>query len=147
MSKKLNIFIERTEFFDDTTIGKLYMNENYFCWTLEDAVRAYGVKVYGKTAIPAGKYKAKVTYSPKFKRDMLMLYTENDGSTLKNGGISFSGVRIHGGNDHEDSHGCPLICYNRPSKKRIQGSAEKEFTAKCKEYDEIIVDITNNVFE
>lgn len=59
------------------TIGRLYVDGNYFCDTLEDTVRDLNKngkfdngekKVYGKTAIPYGTYEIKWTYSPRFKK-------------------------------------------------------------------------------
>ena len=34
------------------TIGKLFVNDEYICDTLEDVVRSENAKVYGETAIP-----------------------------------------------------------------------------------------------
>ena len=63
---------------DKYTIGHLYINGEYFSDTLEDVDRELTndmseeeikkIKVYGKTAVPTGRYKVEVTYSPKFKR-------------------------------------------------------------------------------
>ncbi len=90
---------ETTEFF---TEGDLYVNGEWFCFTLEDTVR-HGPKVYGQTAIPAGHYKVAVTYSNRFKREMTQILDVPD----------FQGIRIHQGLDPSMSLGCPLI-----SKKR-----------------------------
>lgn len=62
---------------DSYTIGKLYINGEYFCDTLEDKDRGLNQnmplsylrdhKVYGKTAIPTGDYKITLeVISPKF---------------------------------------------------------------------------------
>lgn len=59
------------------TIGKLYIDDAYFCDTLEDTVRDTNKsgkfdngeqKIKGKTAIPYGTYEIKWTYSPRFKK-------------------------------------------------------------------------------
>ena len=60
------------------TIGKLYIDDKYYCDTLEDTDRGLkqtdnlvsikSHKIYGKTAIPTGEYFINLTYSPKFKR-------------------------------------------------------------------------------
>lgn len=84
------------------TIGKLYIDDNYFCDTLEDVVRS-GEKVYGQTAIPAGKYKVKKTYSPRFKKKLPEILNVP----------GFSGVRIHSGNTAKDTEGCLLLGLNK----------------------------------
>ena len=120
-----------------TTIGRVHLPSqdgvSLFCLTLEDTVRAYGIKVPGETAIPEGLYKVTITYSPKFKRLMPILHTESD-LTIKSNGIGFEGIRIHGGNRHSDTEGCPLVAFNYINDHTIQGSAEKALTAKIQDY-------------
>jgi hypothetical protein len=96
---------------DRATIGELLIDGEFFCYTLEDEVRADGVKVHGKTAIPIGEYSVEVTYSPRFKRDMPLIFNTPQ-KTVEKDGVKFEGVRFHGGNDAEDSHGCPLVAFN-----------------------------------
>ncbi len=141
--KVCKIQIIRSEYFDDTTIGKMYINGEYFCFTLEDAVRAYGVKVNGHTAISAGIYRGEISMSSRFKRLMLMIFTEDNGYEIKKGGISFKGVRAHGGNSHENTEGCVLIAHKRVSEKIIQGTAEKEFLKKVEGFEEFEINIIN----
>ena len=99
----MNIIVKRTFKGPDYTIGKLYIDGKYLCDTLEYTVRAPGVKIPGKTAIPAGKYKIKLTESLRFKK--LMPRLENV--------PGFTGVLIHAGNTAEDSGGCILVGKNR----------------------------------
>lgn len=98
---------------DKYTIGRLYIDGNYYCDVLEDTDRGLSndmseeeikrIKIYGKTAIPKGTYKVEVTYSPKFKRYLPILLNVK----------GFSGIRIHSGNSHEDTLGCLLVGYNK----------------------------------
>jgi len=99
----MNIIIKRIFKGPDYTIGRLSIDGKYFCDTLEDTVRPAGVKIPGKTAIPAGKYKIKLTESLRFGR--LMPRLENV--------PGFTGVLIHAGNTAEDSGGCILVGKNR----------------------------------
>lgn len=110
---------------DRNIIGDLHINGKFFCHTLEDEIRPDGVKVYGKTAIDAGKYHLNLTMSNRFKRLMPLLVDVPN----------FSGVRLHGGNTSKDSHGCPLIAFNTDGVK-IWGSAERSLTKLLKDADE-----------
>jgi len=126
--------IYRVHYSARTTIGNFYIpdSETRFCYSLEDTVRANGIKVHGETALPAGMYNLSVSVSNRFKREMPCIDTEGDKVTSIAGGIKFEGARLHGGNDHEDSHGCPLVAYNKLTDEKIQGTAEKEITAEIK---------------
>lgn len=83
----------------DCTIGKMYIDGIDMCYTLEDVVRPDGVKVYGETAIPAGRYRVIVNRSNRFQCDMPLILDVP----------AFSGVRIHPGNTAADTHGCILV--------------------------------------
>lgn len=97
----MELKIKRIAFKDTYTIGKLSINEKYFCDTLEDCVRQ-GRKVMHETAIPVGRYKILWTFSTRFKKYMIQI------ADVPN----FEGVRIHAGNSSEDTSGCPLVGKN-----------------------------------
>lgn len=98
---------------DKYTIGRLYIDGDYYCDTLEDTDRGLSsdmseeeikrIKVYGRTAIPKGTYKVEVTYSPKFKRHLPILL----------GVKGYTGIRCHSGNTPEDTLGCILVGFNK----------------------------------
>lgn len=93
---------------EEYTIGKLYIDGVYFCDTLEDAVRDIykgncTAKIYGRTAIPCGKYTVLYNYSPKYKKLMPRLMDVP----------CFSGILIHPGNTHSDTDGCILVGENK----------------------------------
>ena len=60
------IKITRMIFTNDSTIGELYFDDKFECYTLEDTCRARGVKVYGETAIYPGTYEIILRESPRF---------------------------------------------------------------------------------
>lgn len=100
---------------DSYTIGHLYINNKYFCDTLEDKVRNLKKepKIYGKTAIPEGEYEIDMnTISPKFKNRNWAKKWGGVVPRLKNVPY-FEGVLIHVGNSAEDSLGCILVGDNQ----------------------------------
>ena len=128
-----HLLIKRDGFTLKSTTGKMYLNGEYFGYTLEDVSRSYGVKINGNTCIAEGTYRVKISLSNRFKRDMPMIYSEDNGYELRGGGISFKGIRIHGGNTHKNTEGCPLVAENYINEDTIQGSLEKELTKRLKE--------------
>jgi len=94
--------------------------EGRFCWVLEDPVRAE--KIDGETAIPAGIYRVTKSASKRFKKEMLLIYTEKDFS-VDIDGLKFTGIRPHGGNDVDDTEGCPLLAFNSDHLGTVWGRA------------------------
>ena len=94
----MEIVVNRRRFLEDRTIGDMFIDGHLYCQTLEDKVRT-GEKVYGKTAIPAGKYEVRLTYSNRFKVVMPQLMNVP----------GFEGIRIHSGNKPEHTEGCLLV--------------------------------------
>ena len=105
------------------TIGKLYIDGEYFADTLEDTDRNLTstmskdkiakVKVYGKTAIPTGTYVVDMnTVSPKFgKRSWAQPY---GGKVPRLQDVpGYEGVLIHPGNTADDTSGCILVGRNK----------------------------------
>lgn len=87
------------------TLGELLEDGTRLCFTLEDEIRervgepVANWKIRGATAIPSGEYRVTLEHSPRFGPDTLTI----------NGVPGFVGVRIHGGNTHEHTEGCPLL--------------------------------------
>lgn len=104
------------------TIGKLYIDNVYFCDTLEDTVRDTNKsgkfdngeqKIKGKTAIPYGTYEIKWTYSPRFKKYTPQLMNVP----------SFEGIRVHAGNTSADTEGCLILGENKQVGKVLNSRA------------------------
>ena len=100
---------------DKYTIGHLYINNIYFCDTLEDKVRNLPKepKVYGETAIPAGTYEIDMnTISSKFRNRAWAKKWGGIVPRLKNVPY-FDGVLIHVGNNKDDTDGCIIVGDNQ----------------------------------
>lgn len=108
----MEILVQRIAKRDDYTIGRLFVDGKYVCDTLEDKVREPGVKVAGKTAIPAGRYRVIVNVSPKFGRELPRLLDVP----------GFEGILIHRGNTPEDTAGCILVGENRAKGKVLNST-------------------------
>jgi hypothetical protein len=93
----VNILLRRYIFTNNSTIGDLIINDDWFCFTLEDPVRP--VKIAGETAIPMGQYEVIVNFSNRFQRMMPLLLNVPH----------YDGVRIHPGNSASDTEGCILL--------------------------------------
>jgi hypothetical protein len=93
----MELDLRRVELSSVCTIGELYVDGEFECYTLEDAVRDR--KIPGETAIPAGRYQVILSWSPRFRR-ILPLLVDVPG---------FEGIRIHPGNTAADTEGCILV--------------------------------------
>ena len=98
-------------------LGSLYLNGAFICYTLENAAKA----------IPAGLYSIENSKSPKFGRELPLLFSDKVPSRR--------GVRIHAGNTYQDSAACVLVGMKRDdAKERVDESkdAEKMVTMLCR---------------
>jgi len=93
------------------TIGSLYIDGKFYCYTLEDTYREK--KQFANTCIPYGTYSVQVTMSTRFKRKLPLIYNQKDLSVLDKDGDRWLGIRIHGGNSHMDTEGCILVAKTR----------------------------------
>lgn len=105
----MRLLLKREALIEDVTAGALFVDDDQFCYTLEDPVREAVTpqgwvwrpefKIPGKTAIPSGRYAVTVTFSNRFRRRMPLILNVPD----------FTGVRFHGGNTVDHTEGCPLM--------------------------------------
>lgn len=124
----MEITVKRTFKGASYTIGKLYIDGQYFSDTIEDAVRNLPAvcpdtpngrgcrckeKVYARTAIPAGTYKVTMEHSPRFKRTLPYLHDVPH----------FLGILIHSGNTDADSAGCIIVGRNTVKGKVLESRA------------------------
>ena len=97
----------------DYTIGEMYIDDRFFCSTLEDTDRGLrsdmplseikAKKRYGITAIPTGRYKIKMSYWAKYKK----YYPELCNVP------GYTSILIHGGKNATATLGCVLVGENK----------------------------------
>ncbi|MEA5425391.1 DUF5675 family protein [Arcicella lustrica] len=105
----MDLVVKRFLKTNKSTIGKLYVDGTFECYTLEDIDRNLSnlmtleqikeLKIYGNTAIPRGKYALVVQQSP--SNGKRYFYLQN----VK----GYTGVRIEWGNTQMDTLGCILV--------------------------------------
>ena len=104
------------------TIGRLYIDGEYFCDTIEDTDRGLqqslplsvnqAKKKKGATAIPVGTYRVTLDVkSPRFSQKQQYKFCEGKLPRLVNV-PAFDGVLIHIGNTAKDTEGCILVGRN-----------------------------------
>lgn len=105
----MEIRVKRTKKEKGYTIGELYIDGKFECYTLEDEVRKE--KKYGETAIPQGIYRM----SLRKEGGKNELYVKKFGTQIHKGMLwirdipGFEYVYIHIGNITADTLGCILV--------------------------------------
>ena len=112
----MNLELKRIFKGKDYTIGRLFIDGEYFCDTLEDPVRQLDSaddKIYSKTAIPTGKYKVSMSIvSPKYS--IRKSYNWCGGRLPRLLDVPFfEGILIHSGNTPDHTAGCILVGENK----------------------------------
>lgn len=118
------LILQREKSTGRSTPGRLLIDGEEFCYTLEDKVREKWYpdgklvpvsfwKIPGQTAIPSGEYALIVDYSSRFKKLLPHVL----------GVPGFDGIRFHGGNTEANTLGCILVGSERVSEDRIQNCA------------------------
>ena len=116
----MKLLLKRIARKDKYTIGRLYVDGNYVCDTIEDKDRKLdqsmseanirNIKVYKQTAIPTGTYKVLMdTVSGTFSKKQK--YKEFCGGKVPRLHYvkGFSGILIHSGTDQNSSAGCIIV--------------------------------------
>lgn len=107
----MDIQIKRTAYTNLSTMGEMWIDGQFECYTLEDATRQIlgrpvaEWKIVNQTAIPIGTYTLTIDQSTRFGR--LMPHILNV--------PGFSGIRIHAGNTAKDTEGCILVGQEKTS--------------------------------
>ena len=134
----MKIDVERFYFESDHTIGRLSIDGQVICQTLEPRRIDWSKeqKVPGRCSIPEGTYRIKLLPSTKFKRLMPRLMNVPQ----------FEGILIHKGTTVKDTAGCLLVGYYEQEGKlsRSHEAFQKlmeRIEHACKNHQEITITI------
>ena len=112
---------------DEAILGSLYLNGAFVCYTLENAAKA----------IPCGMYTVQNSKSPKFKRELPLIWNAKVPANR--------GIRIHVGNSAASSSGCVLVGMTREvhllggSKLNESKNAETMVTMICRNESNLVI--------
>ena len=107
---------------DEAILGYLYLNGAFVCYTLENAAKA----------IPCGMYAVQNSKSPKFKRELPLLYNAQVPANR--------GIRIHVGNTVASSSGCVLVGMGRNGDSLTESTpAETMVTMLCRNETNLVI--------
>ena len=120
----LNLVLVRDCRTETAIMGHLLFNGTVICYTLENKAKA----------IPCGVYNIENSKSPKFKRELPLIYNKDVPSSR--------GVRIHRGNSWRDSGACVLVGMGRDPEKEIiteSALAETMVTMLCRSVVSLVI--------
>lgn len=89
------LVLVRDAYTETAVLGRIFFGGTCICYTLENRSKA----------IPCGTYNIENSKSPKFKRELPLIYGYKVAASR--------GIRIHAGNTSKDSAGCVLVGMGR----------------------------------
>lgn len=129
----MEIILHRSFLGKDYSVGHIYIGGSVFCDTIEDVDRDIDQatslavirqkKVYGKTAIPTGRYKVELSPSPKYQKKALTdSYFRQYANAMPHllNVPGFTGILIHPGATANDTEGCVIVGRNLVKGKILQ---------------------------
>lgn len=105
--KPMELTVKRYRSLKDSTHGKLYINGEFECYTLEDEKR--DVKVWGETCIPNGRYELKLRKTGSFHSRYSKKFDFHKGMFHVTNVPNFKYILIHIGNYTHNTAGCLLV--------------------------------------
>lgn len=136
------------------TIGRLYIDGEFICNTIEDTDRGLtqsmseeeikSKKIYGQTAIPTGRYKVLMNVvSPKFSQKEFYMNVCKGKVPRLEGVKGFSGILIHSAATADNVEGCIGVGFNTEKGKltSIKEAFEKVYSKLSSSKEDIWITI------
>ena len=130
----MEIVLQRYNGSEDCTLGLLFVDCRFQCYTLEDEFRS--VKIKGKTRIPFGRYKLELRTEGGMNADYQRRFGDSHIGMLWIKDIpNFEYVYLHIGNTEANTEGCPLVGNQVNNNSTAAGFLGDSKTAYLKLYD------------
>lgn len=114
--------------------GRLLIDDTFACDTLE----------HWQYAIPAGFYRVRLTYSPRFQEILPILDHVYGFAREPHDGTKRTGIRIHAGNTIEHTRGCILVGERSPLQLPQKGESEQRLYSSRKRLNDLREYLLNN---
>ena len=139
----MDIRVKRYSDNGESTLGLLYINNKFFCYTIEDQEQE-GDKVSGETRIPEGKYvigwrEAITPLTKKYRSKFDWFDYHVEIKDVPN----FTGIYIHKGNTADHSEGCIIVGSTANNNRGREGFVGESTPTYEKLYDRIKVALNN----
>lgn len=126
----------------ESTLGLLFINGEFECYTLEDEYRSQ--KVYSETRIPDGEYKIGLKEQGVFHDKYIKKFPLSHRGMLHILDVpNFSDVLIHIGNNDDDTAGCLLLGDGANNNKVGSGFISNSTVAYKRVYAKVITPLLN----
>ena len=107
----MHIRVDRDISNNKTTLSKIYLDNVFYCYGLEDQYQK--IKVKHETRIPAGTYKIQLRYDGGMTKKYAARYNFHQGMLHLQNVPGFKYIYIHTGNREDQTSGCLLVGQKR----------------------------------
>ena len=145
----MKILVDRFKSNNETTLDKIFIDDKFQCYGLEDEHRSK--KVWGETRIPEGIYNVKLRKLGKYHQKYLKRFPKLHVGMLHVIDVpGFKHILIHIGNTEKDTAGCLLVgkevtgrwslLRSKIAYKKLYKKVSKALTAK----EKVTIEYQNN---
>jgi len=121
---------------EEATLGLLFVNSKFFCYTLEDQFNE--PKVPGETRIPPGRYKVELRNEGKMTLRYAKRFDFHQGMLWLREVPNFQFIYIHTGNNDDHSEGCILVGDGQVTNTVERGTVTSSVSAYRRLYESIL---------
>lgn len=134
----MEVTVERLSGGNDSTLGALFIDDKFACFTCEDQFQTK--KVYGETRIPAGRYQLKLRREGRFHQRYAAKFPGfHLGMLWLQDVPGFEYVLIHIGNTDDDTAGCILVGFGGETNDQGGGKITNSTLAYTSIYPKIAI--------